>query len=124
MYHGLAGHFLVVARSDVLKVRIVAEMDDRVRLMMERKNVSEDQALRYQKRLTSRKWSLHLYGIDTHEPTLYDLVIRIKKAHHGRCGGHRAEQRNFLAWNRFRPIEESAAGDRRPGLCPAGRKWP
>jgi cytidylate kinase len=81
VYHGLAGHFLVRDVAHVLKVRIVAEMEDRVRLMMERKGVSEEQATRFVKRVdeTRRKWSVHLYNIDTHDPTLYDMVIRIKK---------------------------------------------
>jgi cytidylate kinase len=81
VYHGLAGHFLVQNVSHVLKVRIVAEMEDRVRLMMERKGVSEDHALRFVKGVDEarRKWSLHLYGINTHDPALYDMVIRIKK---------------------------------------------
>ena len=81
VYHGLVGHFLVRDVAHVLKVRIIAEMEDRVRLMMERKGVTEEYALRFMKRVdeTRRKWSLHLYGIDTHDPTLYDIVIRIKK---------------------------------------------
>ena len=81
VYHGLAGHFLVRDVAHVLKVRVIAEMGDRVRLMMQRKGVTEEYALRFMKRVdeTRRKWSLHLYGIDTHDPTLYDVVIRIKK---------------------------------------------
>jgi len=81
VYHGLAGHFLVRHVSHVLKVRIIAEMEDRVRLMMQRKGVTEEHALHSLKKVdeTRRKWSLHLYGIDTHDPTLYDMVIRIKK---------------------------------------------
>ena len=31
VYHGLAGQFLVAGVSHVLKVRIMAEMEDRVR---------------------------------------------------------------------------------------------
>ena len=81
VYHGLAGHFLVRNVSHVLKVRIIAGMEDRVRLMMQRKGVTEEHALHFVKRVdeSRRKWSLHLYGIDTHDPTLYDMVIRIKK---------------------------------------------
>jgi cytidylate kinase len=80
VYHGLAAHFLVRDVTHVLKVRIVAAMDDRVRLMMQRKKVSEEQALRFQKRLDEvrRKWGLFLYGIDSQDPTLYDLVLRTK----------------------------------------------
>jgi cytidylate kinase len=81
VYHGLAGHFFVKNVRHVLKVRIIAEMEDRVRLEMQREGISQSEALQM---LTSdddarRKWSLHLYGIDTHDPSLYDLVIHIKK---------------------------------------------
>jgi len=81
VYHGLAGHFLVRDVSHVLKVRIVAEMEDRVRLMMQRKGVTEEHALRFIKNVDERrrKWSLYLYEIDTHDATLYDMVVRIKK---------------------------------------------
>ena len=81
VYHGMAGHFFVQDVSHVLKVRVVAQMEDRVKLIMQRERVSEAYALHYIKGVdeSRRKWSLHLYGIDTHDPTLYDLVIRTKK---------------------------------------------
>ena len=80
VYHGLAGHFFVQSISHVLKIRILADMKDRVRLEMERKHISEEEA-RYTLEKDDeqrRKWSLHLYGIDTHEPSLYDLVIHLR----------------------------------------------
>lgn len=81
VYHGLAGHFFVQNVSHVLKVRIIAEMEDRVSLVMQRDNLEHDEALRVLKSTDAarRKWSHHLYGIDTNDPSLYDLVIHIKK---------------------------------------------
>jgi cytidylate kinase len=81
VYHGLAGHFYVKGVSHVLKVRIIAEMKDRIRIIMERENISYDNALeRLQKDdLARSKWSQHLYRIDTADPILYDLVIRVRK---------------------------------------------
>ncbi len=81
VYHGLAGHFFVKHVPHVLKVRIIADTEDRVKLEMKREGISESQARHI---LTNddearRKWSLHLYGIDTHDPSLYALVINIKK---------------------------------------------
>jgi len=81
VYHGLAGHFFVNNVSHVLKVRIIAEMEDRVKLEMQREGISENEALRI---LTNddeerRKWSLYAFGIDTWDSSLYDLVIHIKK---------------------------------------------
>jgi cytidylate kinase len=81
VYHGLAGHFLVRGVPHVLKVRILAAMADRVRWEMERENIPEKEALRVLQEDDEerRKWSKHLYGIDTWDPESYDLVLRIKK---------------------------------------------
>ena len=81
VYHGLAGHFYVKGVSHVLKVRIIADMKDRVQIVMDREKISYESALALIKKddLERRKWSQHLYGIDTSEPILYDLVIRVRK---------------------------------------------
>lgn len=81
VYHGLAGHFFVEGISHVLKVRIIADMEDRVRLEMEREGITRAEALRILKKddAERRKWSQHLYAIDTSDSRLYDLVIHIHK---------------------------------------------
>jgi len=80
VYHGLAGHFLLPGISHVLKVRIISDWDDRVALEMERENISEKEATRILRSDDEqrRKWSIRLYGIDTADPSLYDLVLNIK----------------------------------------------
>jgi len=40
VYHGLAGHFLLQGIPHVLKVRIIANMEDRIREEMRRENIS------------------------------------------------------------------------------------
>lgn len=81
VYYGLAGHFFVNGVSHVLKVRILADFQDRVRLEMEREGISDRQAAHILKHDDDerRKWSRHLYGLDTWDPYLYDLVIHIRK---------------------------------------------
>lgn len=81
VYHGLAGHFYVKGISHVLKVRIVADMKDRIQMIMDREQISYQNALERLENddLARRKWSQHLYGIDTADPILYDLVIRVRK---------------------------------------------
>jgi len=81
VYHGLAGHFFVRGVSHVLKVRIISDLADRVRLEMEREKISEKEARRIIEKDDEerRKWSRSLYGIDTWDPSLYDLVIHIHK---------------------------------------------
>ena len=80
VYHGLAGHFFLEGISHVLKVRVIADMDDRVREEMKREGISAEEA-RYILRKDDeerRKWGLQLYGIDTWNSSLYDLVVHIR----------------------------------------------
>jgi len=81
VYHGLAGHFYVRGVSHVLKVRIIADMQDRIQTVMEREKISHESALTLIKKddLERNKWSQSLYGITTSDPILYDLVIRVRK---------------------------------------------
>ena len=81
VYHGLAGHFLLKGISHVLKVRILSDMADRVKLEIERENITEKEAFRILKNDDEERnrWSRHLYGIDTDDPSLYDLFLHIKK---------------------------------------------
>jgi len=81
VYHGLAGHFFVKGVSHVLKVRIISDIEDRVRCEMEREKISAEEAMRLIKKDDDqrRKWSHNLYGIDTADSSLYDLVIHIRK---------------------------------------------
>jgi len=81
VYHGLAGQFLLWGIPHVLKVRIIADWDDRVVLEMERESISQREAEIILKNDDEqrRKWGRHLYGIDTLNPGLYDLILRIRK---------------------------------------------
>ena len=81
VYHGLAGHFFVAGVSHALRVRIIADMDERVKLEAEREAISKERALSILKKDDEerRKWSLNLYGVDTNDLSLYDLVIHIHR---------------------------------------------
>lgn len=81
VYHGLAGHFFVSGIPHVLKVRILADMEDRIQIEMARENISRSDALAIIKKDDEerQKWSRDLYGIDTRDPALYDLVIHIRE---------------------------------------------
>jgi len=79
VYHGLAGHFFLQGIDHVLKVRILANMVDRVKEEVKRENLSEEKALyMLQKDDEERsRWGLALYGQDTWDCNLYDAVLRI-----------------------------------------------
>jgi cytidylate kinase len=79
VYHGLAGHFFVQQVPHVLKVRILADLEDRVAEEMKREGSSAEQARATLLRDDEERyrWSQQLYGIDTRNPSLYDIVIHI-----------------------------------------------
>ena len=80
VYHGLAGHFFLDGVSHSLKVRIISDLHDRVKLEMERETISEEQALKILKKDDDerRRWSMTLYGMDTTDTSLYDLCIHVR----------------------------------------------
>jgi cytidylate kinase len=81
VYHGLAGQFFLRDIPHVLKVRIIADMEARVAEEMRRENIPEETA-RYILQKDDderRKWGLQVYGMDTWDSRLYDVVLCIGK---------------------------------------------
>lgn len=79
VYHGWAGHVFLADIPNVFKVRLFADMEDRIREEMSREGVSRRRA---KKRLKAddaerKKWTKYLYGHDNHDPELYDLYINL-----------------------------------------------
>ncbi|MGD8306562.1 MAG: cytidylate kinase-like family protein [Ignavibacteria bacterium] len=79
VYHGFAGHFFSKEIPNILKVRILANIDYRINVLMHRENISEDKArkLLHQIDRERKQWSLYLHGIDTNATELYDIVLHI-----------------------------------------------
>jgi len=81
VYHGLAGHLLLKGIPHILKVRIIADLDDRVRQEMKQNSISENEArtLIVKDDQERRNWTHSLYGVDPWDSSLDDLVIHIHK---------------------------------------------
>ena len=81
VYHGLAGHLLLKGVPHVLKVRIIADLPDRVANEMAREGISEEEArtLILKDDEERRRWTQSLYGVDPWNSHLYDLVLRVHK---------------------------------------------
>jgi cytidylate kinase len=80
VYHGLFGHFFLQDIPHVLKVRIVGALEDRVEDEVRREGISAEKAREIITRDDEerRKWAFYLYGADSWDATLYDLVIHLK----------------------------------------------
>jgi cytidylate kinase len=80
VYHGLAGHFFVQGVSHALKIRIIADVEDRVAEQMRRQGVSAGDARKALEEDDADRhlWSQYIYGVDTRDPSLYDLVLHVQ----------------------------------------------
>ena len=79
VFHGLAGHFFLQKIPHTLKVRIFADMEDRIKEEMKREHISAEQArlVLTKDDAERRKWGMSLYGLDTWDHRLYDITIHI-----------------------------------------------
>lgn len=79
VYHGLAGQFFVKDISHMLRIRVIADLDERVRAEADRENISSDKARLQLKHDDEerQKWALFLYGVDITDPALYDMTVNV-----------------------------------------------
>lgn len=80
VYHGLAGHLLLKGGHPILRTRIIAPMEFRVRMLQDRLKYSRNDAIAYIEKVDQdrKKWTQYLYGVDWGDPTLYDIVINLE----------------------------------------------
>jgi len=82
VYHGHAGHELLPGISHVLKVRLVAPLEYRIRAVMERDpRLDRKRAMRYINQVDAERTSRmrYLFDVDWRDPHLYDLVLNLHK---------------------------------------------
>lgn len=81
VYHGLAGQFLLRGLAGVLRVRLIAPLESRVRMLMDShhrmglraaedfiRSVDQERA----------RWVRVTYGVDVDDPSLYDLTVSLR----------------------------------------------
>jgi len=80
VYHGLAGHLLLRGAAGILRLRIIAPMEFRIRMAQERLNLSRSEVIAHIEEMDHdrRRWTQFLYGLDWGDPSLYDLVINLE----------------------------------------------
>jgi cytidylate kinase len=81
IYHGLAGHLLLSGGPQILRTRIIAPMEFRIRMAQERLKISREEAVAQieQADQDRKRWTHFLYGVDWGSPELYDLVINLEQ---------------------------------------------
>jgi cytidylate kinase len=79
VYHGHVGHLLLGGLSHVLAVRVIADMETRIRSAMEQARLERDAAVAHIHRVDKERsrWARLLYGVDWQDPEQYDVVLNL-----------------------------------------------
>jgi cytidylate kinase len=79
IYHGLGGHYFIKEIPSVLKIRINADLEVRIREEMKRENISKSKARAIIKKDDSerRNWNVKVTGVDIWDPGQYDMILHI-----------------------------------------------
>lgn len=79
VYHGYAGHLLLTGIPHLLRIRVIAWMDLRIRLARQRENFTETEAIEYIEKVDKErsKWTYFLYGLEWQDPVLYDWILNL-----------------------------------------------
>jgi cytidylate kinase len=81
VYHGLSGHHLLKGISGILKVRLIAPMEIRVRALLEsHPQLTPGEAEDFIKDVDNNRarWVRIMYGAEVSDPSIYDLTINLR----------------------------------------------
>jgi cytidylate kinase len=81
VYHGLAGQFLLRGLPAVLRVRLIAPLEMRVRALVASHHATSQQAaVRFIRNVDRdrKRWVRLMYGADVTSPALYDVTINLR----------------------------------------------
>ena len=79
VYHGYAGHLLLADIPSVLKVRVLARMEERIRMVCHLKGISTQEATKQIEEEDRQRyqWTRAVYKEDITYSPLYDVVVQI-----------------------------------------------
>jgi len=79
IYHGHVGHLLLAGVAHVLRVRVIADFEYRVRAAMTQADFPRDKAIAHIRQVDEERsrWARLLYGVEWHDPTQYHLTLNL-----------------------------------------------
>ena len=80
VYHGHAGHLLLSGISHAIRVRVIADMEFRIKAAMEQRDLTRGEAIVAIEKVDKErvKWTRFLYGVEWQDPSLYDVVLNLE----------------------------------------------
>ncbi|MFH1760170.1 MAG: cytidylate kinase family protein [bacterium] len=81
VYHGLAGHLLLKKVPHVIRVKVVANMEYRIKTAMDRYRFSRKKAINYIAKVDHERnnWVKAIYHVERNDLHTYDIVINLDK---------------------------------------------
>ena len=79
VYHGRTGHLLLPGIDNILRIRVVSDMEQRIDSVMSRLNLPRKKAQQYIDAVEEdrRRWVKKFYNVNWDEYTLYDLILNL-----------------------------------------------
>lgn len=79
VYHGYAGHLLLHDVPHVIRVKVISNMELRVKALTDHHNLSREEAIRFIEKIDSERaeWTKTFYHVDWNELSLYDIILHI-----------------------------------------------
>jgi cytidylate kinase len=81
VYHGLSGHHLLKGLPGILKVRLIAPMEMRVKALLDsypQMNASQAEDFIKDVDQDRSRWVKIMYGAEVTDPSIYDLTINLR----------------------------------------------
>ena len=80
VYHGRTGHMLLPSIGHILRVRVIADQEFRLRSVMRDLNLDRDKARRYLEQVDEdrHRWVRSMYGASWEDAARYDVIINLE----------------------------------------------
>ncbi|MCC6124270.1 MAG: cytidylate kinase family protein [Pirellulales bacterium] len=106
IYHGNVGHLLLAGISHAMRVRVIADMEQRIRAAMEQNKLDRKQAAAHIQNADKErgKWTKALYGVNWDEVGQYDVILNLERI---TVAGACETLARMLDLENFRPTEAS-----------------
>ena len=80
VYHGHVAHLMLGPVSHILRVRVIADMEFRIKGAMSRKNLGREAAIAFIQKIDKQrdKWTRFLYGVEWKDASLYDVLFNLE----------------------------------------------
>lgn len=81
VYHGLVGHLLLPGVAHVIRVRVIADLDYRIKAAMAQQGPGYTDARAYIDKVDRerRQWIRFLFDVEWDDPNLYDVVLNLSR---------------------------------------------